>query len=339
MTLTETAALTKKLLLGSGIFFVVVVMSWIGFQYYYYKIYLPSIPPKIEKPDVKFGNLPKIGPGKSSASSSNYSYALDTDTGGLPAKTPAIVKVYPIAQLSTDLLALDRAKELAVRLGFKKATETITSTQYKLKGDGGEEIVINLDNGNFSFRRPLASASADTSLNNNFTDPDKITEDFKNYLNSRELLNDQLKNGRTTVTYDRQSKNESQTASIYLWQDDINKLPVVTNTYNGLTKAVISRFSEESKKYISLDYIYWPTDQDNAHTYPIITPDQAFEKLKNGEAAVVIQPTGSSVSLTKVYLAYLLTDEYEPYLQPVFVFEGTNFFAYVAAVTPDNIEK
>jgi hypothetical protein len=43
---------------------------------------------------------------------------MDTDTGALPTDTPKLFKIYSVAQLATDLLALDRAKKLAKDLEF-----------------------------------------------------------------------------------------------------------------------------------------------------------------------------------------------------------------------------
>ena len=69
-------------------------------------------------------------------------------------------------------------------------------------------------------------------------------------------------------------------------------------------------------------------------TYPIKTVQEAFTDLKNGNSYVATY-TGSSttIAIVNVFLGYFMTDEPQPYLMPVYVFEGGNgFFAYVSAV-------
>ena len=52
-----------------------------------------------------------------------------------------------------------------------------------------------------------------------------------------------------------------------------------------------------------------------------------------------MEPRTSSASITKVYLAYYLSEEYSNYLLPVFVFEGPQFAGMVPAVKSEFLEK
>lgn len=118
-----------------------------------------------------------------------------------------------------------------------------------------------------------------------------------------------------------------------LWQDDIDKTPIVTPDFKkGLIKATAINNRNADLKYIALDYIFWPIDMNNFGTYPIKTPQEAFEELKNGDGFIAVEPRTSTVSITKVYLAYYLTEQYSNYLQPVYVFEGPGFAAIVPAI-------
>jgi hypothetical protein len=142
MTLTETAIMTKKALLFGAIFFVVAIFAWGGYQFWYHQVYLPSRPVVEEKPDEKFGTLPKLFIKQNIADSKAFNYKLDTDTGGLPDKIPKLFKVYSIAQLATDLLALDRAKSLAGLIGFNRGSQAISATKYKFLDQNGGELSI-----------------------------------------------------------------------------------------------------------------------------------------------------------------------------------------------------
>lgn len=342
MTLTEASALTKKVLIVSAITIFVSLSAWGIWHYYYNYIYLPSIPPVVEKPTLAFGPLPKLKFPDPTVASSNFSYSLDTQTGALPENLPELFKVYSVAQLATDLLALDRAKNLAGVLSFNKNPQAISATQYKfIDVENGGELIVDLDTGNFKFRRPVATSSA-----NDFEDiEDFISEDhqsrgFKNFLSSRNLLKDQLATGRIEVSYNTPVKRDSQFVTMNLWQDDIEETPIVTPKFNeALIKTIATNNRDTDKKYILMDYTFWPIDLNNFGTYPIKTAEEAFEELKNGEGFVSIEPRTGTVSITQVYLAYYLSEEYSNYLQPVYVFEGPQFAGIVPAIKEEVVEN
>ena len=75
-------------------------------------------------------------------------------------------------------------------------------------------------------------------------------------------------------------------------------------------------------------------------TYPIKTPAEAFEELKEGQGYIASYgKTDTSILINNVYLAYYLGEEKQKYLMPIMVFEGDGgFFAYVSAVKSDWIE-
>lgn len=342
MTLTEASILTKKGLIVTAITIFIALSTWGIWHYYYNYIYLPSLPPVVEKPTLAFGPLPKLKFPDPKVASSNFSYSLDTETGALPEKLPELFKVYSVAQLATDLLALDRAKALAGELDFNKNPEAISATQYQfIDNKNGGSLIVDLDTGNFKFRRNVATASAnDQERIEDFISEDKQIQNFKGFLSSRELLKDQLRSGRATATYDNPVKIDSNSVSLNLWQDDIDKTPIVTPKFNeGLIKAVATKDRNADKKYILMDYTFWPVDLNNFGTYPIKTPAEAFEELKNGDAFVALEPRTGNVSITKVYLAYYLSEEYSNYLQPVYIFEGSSFAAIVPAIKSEFVEN
>jgi hypothetical protein len=156
-----------------------------------------------------------------------------------------------------------------------------------------------------------------------------------------------LNEGQAKVSYNKLKQSESTEANISLWESDIVdgegetaiRYPIVTPEYNqGLVRGVVTKYQTAGNKYISLDYIYWPIDITQFATYPIISVKDAYEKLQNGEGVTVLPYSQSTISIEKVYLAYLLPQDYIPYLQPIYVFQGPNFVAYVQAITSDNIE-
>ncbi|MBI2012013.1 hypothetical protein HYS91_04550 [Candidatus Daviesbacteria bacterium] len=341
MTLTEAAKITKKVLLFSSIFIVVSLTIWLSYRFYYYNIYLPNLPPVEILPDYKFGPLSPPALPESSVSSSNFSYSLDTETGNLPTNIPKLMKVYLSTPLSVNLRSSSAAKELAENLGFPLGPEVINPTLHKFNDELGSEITINLENGNFSFFRNLAN-TLDIPRLETLATREKIIENFKGFLNEKGLLNESLRTGRGEVIYGGQNIADSESAIVTVWPKDLDQYVIVTPQFStGLIKASVSKYSEEKYIYLNFDFTFWPIDENEGGfgTYPVKAVTEAFEELKGGEGVVVIDPQTPNVSLRKIYLAYLVSFEYLPYIQPIYVFEGENYVGYVGAIRKDSLAR
>lgn len=325
MTLTQAATITRRGIITIIVLVVLAVAGSIGYNIWYQN-YLASLPPVEEKPEMKFGPLPKLVFPTSSVSSSNYSYSLDTVTGGLP-QTPKLLKVYFIPQYGVTLLAPERSKQLAESFGFGLGPEVLSSTKYKFNDSQGGQLLIDLVTGNFSFQRKnnaLSILQAEKLL-----EKEKIVVDFKNLLLSRNLLNEELSDGKNNVIFDVDAK----IAIVSLWPKDFDNLPIITADFNqGLVKATVTGLEEEQDKYPEASYTFWTIDNTTFSTYPLKTTEKAFADLKSGQGHISLEPKNPQVSISSVYLAYFQSEEYSPYLQPVFVFEGPDFAAIIPGV-------
>lgn len=329
MTLTQTAILTKRVIVLIIILMIVSISGSIGYSIWnQYRI--SQIPPVVEKPEMKFGILPKINFPASKVTSSNYAYSLDTVTGNLP-EIPKFLKVYFIPQSSVTLLAPENSISLAKNLGFPDGPEAISNNVYKFINENGGSMTIDLPTGNFHFQQSNVEKIATNSAQANLPEQDKMVTDFKNYLAINNLLVDDLKNGKSAVQYNNKNAKDSTTAKVSLFPSNLDNLPIVTPLFNqGLVKADV--ISSETNHYPNLNYIYWTIDQTTSSTYPLKTAKEAFNELKSGNGFVSIASAQAKISITSVYLAYLETEEYTPYLQPVFVFEGPDFVGLVPAI-------
>jgi hypothetical protein len=345
MTLTEAAIFTKKALIGLGVFLFVSLIGWLSYQYYLFNIKPKQVVE--EKADPNFGLLPKLQFITSNTPSSSYTYTLDTTTGALPKDTPKFLKIYLIPQLGASLLAPDRAKNLAASFKFNNGPTITNSTTYTFTDDNNGRFTIDLNSGNFSFDHKLfASDSAKTLAGDIREEPilpddSKIVDDFKGYLQSKGLLKELLTKSKSKVNYDAELLQNANHAQISLWENDLDSYKMVTPTFtSGLVSGTVTKWNEETQKYLTLNYTYWGIDQGSASTYNIIPPTTAYEEyLKKGQAAIIVKPPTTQVSITEVYLAYYLPPMYQQYLQPVYVFEGPNFAAYVPAVDPEFVQK
>lgn len=340
MTLTQTAVLTKQVIAISTVAIILGLTSFIGYKVWlsYYLAHLPTVE---EKPDTKFGLLPPPDFPKSNVSTSNFSYSVDTITGGLPkvgtdAGFEKILKVYFVVKSFASLLSADKSQILAEKFGISSPAEILSDTQYKFK-DKTKTLNIDLDSGNFIYSND-ATISAKEALD----DDNKLILDFERILESLGILKEDLKNGQTRVTLLRageegfiptQLHSEADAARISLWPAQIDKKLIFTpDSDKALVNAVVFKGAGDIENYLSLNFFYYPIDTTTFATYPIKTAEQAFDDLRAGKGVVIVKPPKPEVSITSVNMGYFLGALYSPYLQPIFVFEGPSFVAYVSAI-------
>lgn len=340
MTLTQTAILTKQIIIATTVALILGIVSFIGYKIWY-AYYLSTLPPVEEKPDNKFGLLPPPDFPKSNVSTSNFSYSLDTTTGGLPkvgleSGFEKIIKVYFVTQTFASFLSPEKSQTLAQKFDITNPPDILSETKYRFK-DQEKTLSIDLDNGNF-----LYSNEATISATQSLDDDQKLVSDFKQILSNLNLLKEDLKNSRTKVTLLKMEggrltpaslRAEAQVAQISLWPGALDKKSIFTPDFNkALVNATVVKEANELDNYLSLEFTYYPIEATTFATYFTKTAEAAFEDLKKGRGVVIIEPLKPQVSITSVYLGYYLSEEYSPYLQPIYIFEGPNFVAYVLAI-------
>ena len=347
MTLSQTAILAKQVITISIITIVLGSTSFIGYKIWH-AYYLSHLPAVEEKPDTKFGLLPPPDFPGSSVSSSNFSYSVDTSTGSLPkigidSGFDKILKTYFIIKSFASLLSSEKSQTLAEKFNIANPPDILSETKYRFK-DNDKTLTVDLDTGNFLYNKE-ATISGHEVLDSD----DKLVSDFEHILNSLGVLNDDLKKGRTKITFLKSSGNdlvsttlrtEGQAVQISLWPQSIDKKSIFTPDFNkALVNATVTKSASELSNYISIQFINFPIDTETFATYPIKSADEAYADLKSGKGIVILQPAKPQVSISSVYLGYYLSDSYNPYLQPIYVFEGQNFVAYVPAVVKEFISQ
>ena len=346
MTLTQTALLTKQVIAVTLVTSILGIFSFIGYKMWY-AYYLSTLPPVEEKPDIKFGILPTPNFPSSSVSSSNYSYSLDTTTGSLPTLGDngfeKIIKVYFIIKPFATFLSPDRSQALAARFNIKTQPEILTETRYLFE-ENKKKLTVDLDNGNFTYIRE-ATPSGDEKLEDDKT----LTSGFENILGNLGVLKPQLTEGRFKIIPLKVAGNqfifsevrtEASLAQISLWPKAINDKSIFTSDFEkSQINATIIGSSSDLDNYMQLNFTFWQIDENTFATYPTKSPSDALVDLQSGKGVVILEPDKPQVSITSVYLGYFLSDNYNQYLHPIYVFEGPKFAGYVSALTPQFIEQ
>jgi len=347
MTLSQTASFTKKVITLSLLVLFLSTTAFISYKIWH-NYYISHLPPVEEKPDTKFGLLPPPDFPKSAVSSSNYSYSLDTTTGSLPkvgvdAGFDKIIKVYFLPKSFATLLSSEKAQNLATKFNITSDPQILSETKYRFQ-DQGKTLTMDLDTGNFLYQKEATISGKET-----LEPDDKLVSDLQNILNTLGILTDDLKKGRSKITLLKsQGKNlvptnlriESQAVQISLWPQNINQKPIFTSNFNkALTFVQLIKSASNLDNYLTIQLVTFPIDTSTFATYPTKSAEEAYNNLKGGKGVVILEPPKPQVSISSVYLGYYLADNYQPYLEPIFVFEGQNFVAYIPAVADEFISQ
>ncbi len=320
MTLTQAAKITRISLIGLVLAGVLGTIGGFGYNIWHQR-YLASLPPVEEKPQNLFGELPALKLPKGKVSSANFSYSVDTTTGNFP-DIPKLVNVYFIPPGTITLLSNQKARDLANKLGFDSDPQVISETKQRFGNQSGGSIEVDITTLNFSLSTSTPSAEASQSAAADAT-PEALINSFKNYLTEKKLLSENITKGPTKVNFDE----------INIWPEAIDSIPFITaNPNRSLIRGVAKQNSASDFAFSNVSYTNWVVDTTKSSTYKIKAATQAFDELKAGDGLILLETSKSQVSLSNLYLAYYISEEYSPYLQPVYVFEGPNFLALVDAI-------
>jgi hypothetical protein len=339
-SLTKTAIIARKVIryFILAIIFLTIGKVFLSTGIKIYRRFFPAPPPP---PTVSFGRLPKLEFPKGQ-SVEKISFTLETPEGGLPS-LPTQAKVYFMPRLSPNLLSLEVTIEKAKGLGFEPQPQKVSETLYRFPHKNAPAMLeINIVTGIFSISYDLSYDSS--PIEGIPPAPAVAAASARSYLSSANLLPEDLtgptkhnflkiKEGKLVPALGR---SESDLIKINLFRKNYNDLPSLSpNPDEANVWFLISGARDRQRQIIATEFHYFPVDESQQATYPIKTAQEAFEQLKTGQAYVVKSPSEGNVVIRRIYLAYYDSGKPAEFFQPIVVFEGDNFLAYVPAVTSD----
>lgn len=346
--LGETAIIARKAIKYGGIGLVVLMVGRVVLSMsvtYWKKLHPPPPPP----PDVKFGKLPKlVFPQKDQPS---LEYTLETRTGGLPTKMVNQFAVYFMPIRKPNLLAYDKAKEVAGRMGFIQEPVKLSETDYRfnLTDPLPASLTINIITGAFVLDRKWQDDPTFLIPNMYYNDSQTVDR-ITNFLARVSLLPEDVKEGDHTAQYLRSengqlvpaaSLSQSFFVRINLYRKPIGETKVVNpRSDKGIISGILAMQREDVKQFVYIDYSYFPVDLETLAVYPLISVADAWERMQKGGGFVVaVKDDSQPVVVREIYLAYYDSDIPQQFMQPVYVFEGDNeFVGYVPAIADAWVE-
>ena len=340
-SLTKTAVLTRKIIRYGILAIILLIIGRIaiGAGIRVYRYFFPAPPPP---PTVSFGKLPTLD-FPEGVKIANATYRIETPEGGLP-KLATQAKVYFMPKQSANLLSLESAREKAVDLGYVNNPQEVSDTIYRFPHkDQPATLQFNIVTGIFSISYNL---SADSSPIERIPPaPEVAASQVRSYLSSANLLPDDL-TGPTTNQFlkveggqlvSALGQSEADLVKVNLFRKEYDGFPSLTPDPNEANVwFYVSGARERQKQFIAAEYHYFPVDEGQFATYPTKAAEEALNELKAGNGYIVSSTqTEGEIIIRRVYFAYYDSGRPAEFFQPIIVFEGDSFIAYVPAVTAD----
>ena len=291
------------------------------------------------QPGVAFGILTKIDFPK--GIENNFTYSIDTITGALPA-IPSQVKVYKMIRGEPDLLAVERTSDRVASLGFKDKPEQISDVVFRWRSQTpfSKTLTVNVLNPEFNLTSAFIS-DPDILSAAKLPSEEKAISAARNFTDTLSFLPDNLDESATKIKLLRiengavvkaSSISNAQLLSVYFFQKK-DAIPFVYPA-GGLSSMNLTIGGGAFNPAVVDARFFYQKTSDKSSTYPTISAQDAFERLKKGDAYISSHDgNDTNIFIKKVYLAYFSPSKEQSYLLPVVVFEGNaNFFAYVSAV-------
>ncbi len=318
-------------LLVKGVFFIKEIIS-------------PTPPPP---PTVAFGKLSKAYIPK--GIKKDFRYIIDTLSGDLPAFADR-VSVYKINQGEVDILRVERTTQKVATLGFNIKPEQLSDTLYRWRVNEPypKSLVINIRSQELNLQTAFLT-NADLLYSKNILGKDEAINKAKSFLYALSLFPDDIDETKTKtkslsvkngVISPAISISDTDLITVYFFQKDVDGLPIVYPSGTGSLINLTIAGGGADHEVVDARFFYQKIGDEGA-TYPILTSQEAFEKLKKGQAYIASYEAGDlEIVIKKVYLAYYMSGRVQKFLLPVIVFEGKNdFVAYVSATADEWIDK
>lgn len=352
INLTEVSIGTRKFIFFLAIALIIYLILKVSFgvarQYW-----IISHPTPLTPPDARFGEIPSLKFAKFATSSSGLTFSLQ-NIEGRPPETTNSARVFLMPKKLPSLLAIERVKELAIKLGFTKEPELVNQTDYSFIDQTNPLRTLNIDSVNLNFLLKY-DYSRNPKIFDNITlrSKDQSTNEVNKFVKSNNLFDESIINGKTTtdlLIYNADSKkllpatslSQTQVMRVNFFREDIDNLKVLSPSNNQSYNYIF--FAPSSfvpNQILEISYTFWPIAKDNFATYPLRSSTTAWQDLIDGYAVVVSLGNNLSKTITirNISLAYYDSEEPQQYLQPVFVFEGDNdFVAYLPAISSEWLE-
>jgi hypothetical protein len=341
--LTEIAYKTRLAIVVGVVFIFAVIIIQIVVKFFLGVLFV-LFPPQPPKPNNQFGVLPALKFPPAASPSGQLTLTLETITGTLPQATATAV-VYQMPKTAANLLGVTKTQEFAQKIKLdpnaiqeSKNIYRFVDPEYPLR-----KLRYDIISNNFILRYAYeqdAGVFAERFLPRD----NETVNESKNFLTVNNLYHNDVKNGTSIISYLKLSGNklvpttslsQADAVRIDYFRQPVNGLKILTpSPAEGQVAFVFSGSKTPQKRILLVAYTLWTIDLSVKGTYQVKPVTDAWEELVAGSGFIARYPQNTlAVTVRNAYLAYYDSFDSQPFLQPIYVFEGDDgFTAYVPAV-------
>lgn len=334
MDLTALSQTTRKaiILVGLGVIALIIIRIALVVVIALIRNLSPATPPVANQ---LFGTLPAVKFNQPTLSSSKFTYNLETVDSKLP-NMPTLATVYQLRTPPTLFLSLDQAKKRAAEFGFNQEPTAQSANIYQWVDTDlpGYTFTLDVISGDFHLK---SDPTKSTFLNDNklTIDSNEAVSQARSYLKNHSSLTPLFEKGTTGVKFlnitTSQTSEVGSPAAANAFRVDIypasidDKFTVLNQTpMTGIISLTMLHNKDGVAQPFEINYKQLEIDTDTKGTYNIITSNQAWDGLNNGQAVVIKSSTTSGqIAISNISLGYFV-EEKSKFLKPVYVFEGTS---------------
>lgn len=352
MNLTQVSLLTKRAMV---LFLAMVFLYLLAyFSFPYAKSAYLAVFPKKQKALPVFGKLEAIKfSGIPLSASSSPEYILNTRDGKLPEITPELINVYRIEKPAVSFSSGKNAQINASLLFFTKDNLASALSGNNLKWIDtkfGRELNVNTSLNTLEYKTNEAQVGNLFDEGPTLEFGKKETrESITSYLKKMGYFKDSMyEKGTEKITYGKTVDDkvvetitpaEYKLVKVDFFRSLGKSLIVGPRLDNGLIEVVYAKPKEKESEALNFTRIKvaeWGVDVLKPGKYPPVSVEIAwntlrenkgvFAKLKTKEDSAFSDEKTYNVSkvfIENIYLAYYDSNNYQKYLQPIYVFEGT----------------
>lgn len=272
-------------------------------------------------------------------------FVLDNIEGKPLTATPS-GQVFFVPRPRTRFGYLETVFLMAKNTGFDTEVDP-----YNLSGNvvdfTGQNKTLTVDITNFNFRFET-DYSLDTSFFENPIVPDveSAQQDARGYLDKVGRYPEDLKQGTVNVIYLAHTEGkkdfvvvnnirEADVVEVDFFRPEVDTHPMVAPRYFNSQNFVVIAYPNGVPVVIKSQVQHFEKDTATVGTYPLISGDEAWSQFTTGKGTIIAnQNQGNSIRITDMYLGYLDVEEYQEYIQPIYVFLGeNNFVGWIPALS------
>jgi hypothetical protein len=311
------------------------------------KTFFATVFPSHDAPDASFGKLDQLKFVTKAITNSQVSYILNTTDGKLPS-LPTQATVFRFKQPAFSYGSGPKSQKDALTLGFTDAdlVGDLKGQVYKWRNSvSGGVLEINALDRSLVLNTPMQNKSgyfASRGITPNYALVQSMSlfsqlERFKeaSYTNgTNSVVLGRFEDGVIVETTD---PRQAQIARVDLFKKVLNAPVLGPDPDKGLLHVYLRINSPEEPafNYPMVEAYYHEVETTPTATYPLVPLNRAWKEVQEGKAPIVsVVPKDSNpftryspvqvdrVLINEIYLAYYETPEVQPYLQPIYVFEG-----------------